>query len=455
MSLSVERADTDSRAVAEEHWQLLRAEIRSSVGRPAFDFWFSNLEPLRLHGDVLYLTGPRHVVAWVERRYEDVLARCLRSLGGSVAEVRMIETESVDVDREPRRTQAEPAVLRNQTFERFIIGPGNRVAHGAALAVAEAPGEAYNPLFLHGDPGLGKTHLLSAIAAYIDRTSPEKRIHSTTAESFTAEFIQALQAGGIEDFKDRYRRVDVLLIDDVQFLEGKARTADEFFHTFNSLHMSGAQIVLSADRMPSELSTLADRLRERFEWGLVVDIDRPDLATRRAFLETFARCEGLTLDEATVGLLADYSLASLRAVEGALTRVMARSSLVGGQIDSELVREVLGPTGPDANGKSIGLEETRAITLEEVERLVSELFSVSVEELRSASRVASVSRARQVAMSLSREFTGLSLPAIARAFGRRDHTTVIHAIKTVEKKSQDDPHLSGVLEEAKKRLSQD
>ena len=423
------------------------------VGKSVFDLWFAQLEPVRLNGDVLYLAGPDHVIAWVERRYEDVMGRSLRALGGRVAEIRLISGTDLEqpADRLADRPTASMGSGPSQTFERFVIGPGNRIAHGAALAVAEAPGEAYNPLFIHGDPGLGKTHLLCAIAEYIDRTDPEKRVHSTTAESFTAEFIQALQTSGIEDFKDRYRRVDVLLIDDVQFLEGKARTADEFFHTFNSLHQAGAQIVLSADRMPGELSTLADRLRERFEWGLVIDIDRPDLATRRAFLTTFADAEEIELEPGTVDVLADYSLASLRAVEGALTRVVARASLVGGKLDSSMVHEVLGPI--QNAGELRGLEENRAVTVTEIKTLVSELFLVPRDELNSSCRTAKISRARQVAMSLTREFTKMSLPAIADAFGRRDHTTVLHAIKTIETKTKEDPELARMLAVAKTRLA--
>jgi chromosomal replication initiator protein len=420
------------------------------AGRSAFDLWFSQLEPLRMSGDVLYLTGPSHAITWIDRRYEDLLARSLRRLEGKVAEIRLVQREDAPGDT-PRDTidgvdRTSPTQSR-QTFERFVIGPGNRIAHGAALAVAEAPGEAYNPLFLHGNPGLGKSHLLGAIADYIDRTSPELKVHSTTAESFTAEFIQAVQTRGIEDFKNRYRRVDVLLIDDVQFLEGKARTADEFFHTFNALHLVGAQIVLSSDRMPSELSTLADRLRERFEWGLVVDIDQPDLATRRAFLETFASAEGIELTEETTEILADYSLASIRAVEGALTRVLATASISGGDLTPELVEAVLGGTVDKDR-----FEEPPAVTINSIKSLVSELFSVSAEELTSSNRSERVSSARQVAMTLAREFTTMSLPAIAKALGRKDHTTVIHGISQIEKRSQTDPELKRLLEESRSRL---
>lgn len=426
----------------------LQADLRATAGKSAFDLWFSQLEPLRLSGEVLYLTGPRHVVTWVERRYEDLLARALRCLAGEVVEIRLIQRDASEAsageEPEEHRRISPP---KQKTFDRFVIGPGNRIAHGAALAVAEAPGEAYNPLFLHGNPGLGKSHLLSAIADYIDRTNPELRVHSTTAESFTADFIQAVQSRGIEAFKNRYRRVDVLLLDDVQFLEGKARTADEFFHTFNALHMAGAQIVLSADRMPSELSTLADRLTERFEWGLVVDIDGPDLATRRAFLETFCAAEGVELDPEATDLLANYSLASIRAVEGALTRVLATASIGGIDLTPDLVESVLGI-------RELGdqLAEKSVVTISEIKSLVSELFSVSADELTSANRSERVSSARQVAMSLARDFTTMSLPAIAQALGRKDHSTILHGIARTEERAESDPDFKSILDTCRSRL---
>ena len=434
-----------------EAWVRVQADLRASAGKSAFDLWFSQLEPLRLSGEVLYLTGPSHVVTWVERRYEDLLARSLRCLEGEVVEIRLLQREAAETaaGREDE-THSGACRSRKKTFERFVIGPGNRIAHGASLAVAESPGEAYNPLFLHGNPGLGKSHLLSAIAEYIDRTNPELRVHSTTAESFTADFIQAVQSKGIEAFKDRYRRVDVLLLDDVQFLEGKARTADEFFHTFNALHMAGAQIVLSADRMPSELSTLADRLTERFEWGLVVDIDGPDLATRKAFLQTFCANEGVEIDPESADLLANYSLASIRAVEGALTRVLATASLGGRELTPGLVESVLG-----LKGLGDQLAEKSVVTISEIKSLVSELFSVTADELTSGDRSERVSSARQVAMSLARDFTTMSLPAIAQALGRKDHSTILHGIARTEERAESDPSFRSLLQACRSRLSGD
>ena len=337
-------------------------------------------------------------------------------------------------------TAARVALNPSYSFDRFVIGPGNRLAHGAALAVAEAPGQAYNPLFLHGPPGLGKTHLLGAIANYLHERSPELAVHYTTAESFTNEFVACLQSSGIEAFKQRYRRADVLLIDDVQFLEGKARTADEFFHTFNALHEGGAQIVLTADRMPGELTALAERLRDRFEWGLTATLEPPDLSTRIIFLANLVRERGLAeVAPEAIRALADRTASNLRLLEGALTRVVALSSLTASSITPEAVDRALpGGAVPAAR---------RRPSVEEITEAVAARFAISPEQLLSPSRAAPVARARQVAMYLSRELTELSLPEIARAFNRRDHTTVLHAVKRVGERSTEDPGLSRALEE--------
>ncbi len=237
------------------------------------------------------------------------------------------------------------------TFERFVIGPGNQLAHAAALAVAEAPGEAYNPLFLHGPPGLGKTHLLGSIANYLHRHSPQLAVHYTTAESFTNEFVSSLHSAAIDGFKERYRRADVLLIDDVQFLQGKARTADEFFHTFNAFYEGGAQLVLTADRVPAELSALAERLRDRFEWGLTVPLEPPDLATRLVFLGNLAREQSESMPADALRALASKTSSNLRVLKGALTRVVARSSLTASAVtpafvDSALPADTIAPHPP-------------------------------------------------------------------------------------------------------------
>ena len=340
---------------------------------------------------------------------------------------------------------SQVALNPDYTFDRFVIGPGNQLAHAAALAVAEAPGEAYNPVFLHGPPGLGKTHLLGSIANYLHRHSPQLAVHYTTAESFTNEFVSSLQGSGIDGFKERYRRTDVLLIDDVQFLQGKARTADEFFHTFNALYEGGAQVVLTADRVPAELSALADRLRDRFEWGLTVPVEPPDLATRLVFLATLAREQTEQLPPDALQAIASKASANLRVLKGALTRVVALSSLTASAVTPDSVDRAL-------PGATISAPASESLEPRQVQEAVAGRLGVSVEQILSPTRIAPVARARQLAMYLTRDLTDLSLPAIAEAFNRRDHTTVMHAIRKVEKGALEDATISRVVEELTSEL---
>ena len=345
--------------------------------------------------------------------------------------------------------QAAPArhatLNPSYTFERFVIGDGNRLAHAAALAVAESPGQSYNPLFLHGSPGLGKTHLLGAIANYLHLHSPDLVVHYTTAESFTNEFVAALQGTGIEAFKRRYRHADVLLIDDVQFLEGKARTADEFFHTFNALHEAGAQLVFTADRLPSELSALAERLRQRFEWGLTAPVGTPDLSMRLIFLANLVRERGEEVAPEALRAIASRAASNLRMVEGALTRVIALSSLTASAIDVEAVDRAL-------PGASVP-EPSREVEVADIQRAVAGNLGVSREAILSRNRTTTVARARQIAMYLSRRLTDLSMPAIATAFERRDHTTVLHAVRQVEARRLKDAGLNRALEHLSAELT--
>jgi chromosomal replication initiator protein len=364
------------------------------------------------------------------------------------------DIREVELVADPETTAAAPASREaaswvalnpDYTFERFVIGPGNQLAHAAALAVAEAPGEAYNPLFLHGPPGLGKTHLLGSIANYLNRHSPQLAVHYTTAESFTNEFVSSLHGAAIDGFKERYRRVDVLLIDDVQFLQGKARTADEFFHTFNALYEGGAQLVLTADRVPADLKDLADRLRDRFEWGLTVPLEPPDLATRLVFLGNLSREQSQPVPPDALRALASKTSPNLRVLKGALTRVVAISSLTSSAVTTAAVENAL-------PAETIAPRAPTRLDARQVQEAVAARLGFSVDDLLSPSRTARVARARQLAMYLTRELTDLSLPAIAQAFNRRDHTTVLHAIRRVERSALEDATVSRTLEELTSEL---
>jgi chromosomal replication initiator protein len=385
------------------------------------------------------------VIRWVSRRYMELLRAAAARAAQDVRDLELVSDEEAVPER-PQDAASKVTLNPDYTFERFVIGPGNQLAHAAALAVAEAPGEAYNPLFLHGPPGLGKTHLLGAIANYLHRHSPQLSVHYTTAESFTNEFVSCLQGTGIEAFKERYRRADVLLIDDVQFLQGKARTADEFFHTFNALYEGGAQLVLTADRVPAELVELAERLRDRFEWGLTAPVEPPDLATRLVFLGSLAREQTQQLPADALRELASKTSANLRVLKGALTRVVALSSLTASAVTADSIASAV----PGDSAPETASPRTDATA---VQGAVADRLDISVEALLSPSRAAPIAQARQIAMYLTRELTDLSLPAIAEAFNRRDHTTVMHAIRKVERRALEDAALSRTLEQLREELS--
>ena len=399
-------------------WKTAQQRLRASVPESTYRLW---LEPLRAVGadaDTLYLTAPEGIRAWAERRYSALIAEALADSDSGLRQVAFVEGAAGDGGALRDSVELNPSY----TFDRFVIGDGNRLAHGAALAVAEAPSEAYNPLFLHGPPGLGKTHLLGAIANYLQANAPALSVRYTTAESFTNEFVGALKSTGADAFKARYRDIDVLLIDDVQFLEGKPATEEEFFHTFNALYESGSQLVLSADRIPSELSTLASRLRDRFEWGLTVPVEPPNLATRLTVLRRLVQEAGVEIvDSAALEELANRIDANVRQLHGALTRVLAHASLMARPLSTELIAEVI-PRGRSAQATSV----------EEIQQRVAEGFGISRAELVGTSRAATPLRARQVAIFLTRELTDLSLPQIGRLYGGRDHSTVLNSLRRIE-----------------------
>ena len=402
-------------------WRRIRAEMRRAVSDSTWHLWLEPLEATRFERDTLVIEAPAESRAWVEASFARLLAACTAAVLGSGTRIQLVARGSAPAAPAARPPAAEEFNPR-YTFDQFVIGDANRLAHAAALAVAEMPGLAYNPLFICGPPGLGKTHLLHSIANYVTDHGEGLTVRYTTVEAFTDRFVGALHTGALEAFKAAYRGVDVLLVDDVQFLQSKARTEQEFFHTFNALHGAGAQLVLTSDRLPRDLDALEDRLRERFEAGLVTDVRPPDAMTRRTILRKRVQQDGVAcVDPAAIDLIAERVDTNIRALEGALIRVVAYGSLTGRPVTTDLAAEVLAGLYPGARPPRRSVQD--------IQERTCQAFGVSMEELLSTSRAAPVTWPRQVAMYLARELTDQTLPAIGRAFGGRNHTTVMHACK--------------------------
>jgi chromosomal replication initiator protein len=444
---------------AESLWQDVSARLRGALNDTTFRNWFSEVGAVSVDDDAFVLAVPNDFTReWIEGHFLELIRAAVKDATGGERRVQLAV--------EPARTPGPPApapatapavavaprsemvsINPKYTFDSFVIGSSNRFAHAAALAVAEAPGQAYNPLFIYGHTGLGKTHLLHAVANYVGQHSANMTIRYVTSETFVNDFINSLRDKRIEGFKHRYRTYDVLLIDDVQFFEGKERIQEEFFHTFNSLHEAGRQVIMSSDRSPRDIATLEDRLRSRFEWGLITDIQPPDLETRIAILRRKVKYDGINVEDTEVlTFIAGRVSTNIRELEGALTRVVAFSSLTGRRMDVQLAQDVLREVFPQG--------EPAAVSIEKIQGLVCERFSVSMTELTGDRRSQNIVYPRQVAMYLSRELTDSSLPKIGKQFGGRDHTTVIHATSKIARLIREDRNVYNLVQELTARVKQ-
>ncbi|WP_337017147.1 chromosomal replication initiator protein DnaA [Oceanobacillus massiliensis] len=440
----------------EELWVATLEKIEEKISKPSFDTWLKNTKAETLEKDTLIISAPNEFARdWLENQYTELISEILDEVTGTKLNTKFIIPDSTaeleDLKPMPKpkpsmnSTETPKSMLNSKyTFDTFVIGAGNRFAHAASLAVAEAPAKAYNPLFIYGGVGLGKTHLMHAIGHYVREHNPNAKVVYITSEKFTNEFINAIMDNKSNSFRNKYRNIDVLLIDDIQFIAGKESTQEEFFHTFNALHEESKQIIISSDRPPKEIPTLEDRLRSRFEWGLITDITPPDLETRIAILNKKAKAEGLDIPNEVMLYIANQINTNIRELEGALIRVVAFSSLVNKDIDASLAADALKDIIPSSKPK--------VITIKGIQELVGERYSIRLEDFAAKKRTKSIAFPRQIAMYLSRELTDFSLPKIGEEFGGRDHTTVIHAHEKISRLLEEDSDLNRDIEDIKEKL---
>jgi chromosomal replication initiator protein len=445
--------------VFESLWEKCLNEIRKKVKPNLFKTWFKDLKFISLEGNTLKLkVKDRIVKEYLEKNYLPLLKEVISRELEKPIEVELLLPEEVSkplqlelnlFKKQEKRKLPESNLNPKYTFENFVVGASNQFAHAAAVAVAENPGKAYNPLFIYGGVGLGKTHLMQAIGNYIKKHTPEKTVVYTTTESFMNELIEALRKDTVAEFREKYRTVDVLLVDDIQFISGKDRTQIEFFHTFNALYDAGKQIVLTSDRPPKDIPTLTDRLRNRFEWGLIADIQPPDFETRIAILRRKAEAEKIEVDDNVLKLIATIIKSNIRQLEGALVKLKAKAILENRPIDEELVRSMFGI------GSSVKVENPSRsdISIDEIKQVVCEIFGITLEQMDSSTRKKHIALARQIAMYLSRKFGNFSFPKIAAAFHKNDHTTVMHAVTKIEELRNENEEINHIILELEKRLN--
>jgi len=421
-------------------WKNTLDDVKNRINLPTYKAWFEHITPVSLKKNCLTISvGSPFAKEWLESRYSGIISESVKKVTKNSYKIKIItlpDKSGLSNDNYEDYTSESPAIKNSMstknrsssfnskyTFDTFIVGNSNRFACTASLAVSEKPGKTYNPLFIYGGVGLGKTHLLHAIGQYTLQLNPDKIVKYVSAERFLNDFINALRYKDIFAFKESYRNNDVLLVDDIQFLEDKEASQEEFFHTFNALHDTNRQIVLSSDRAPKNITTLEERLCSRFEWGLVTDIKPPDFETRLAILKKYSERENIAASDTILNLIAEKITSNIRELEGSLTRIVAFASLTKSRPDLNIAKNILKDMLPD--------DREHKTSIQTIIKEVSKYFSIPISDILSTKRNKFISHARQLAMYLSRELTSSSLPRIGKSFGDRDHSTVIYAVSKV------------------------
>ena len=439
-------------------WDRILERVSTLVNSQSFQTWFKPTRLVSYEGGRIIIEGPNpFFIDWLAEHHLDKIEFAAAETLGEDVTVEFVSSEP------PRRTNSpdhgvqrsvivsDPVTLPNKvhlntryTFEEFVVGSSNRLAHAAALAVSEKPARVYNPLFIYGGVGLGKTHLIQAIGHFVLKEHPTLRISYVSAESFMNELIHAIRKGVTLEFKERYRNIDILMIDDIQFLAGKESTQEEFFFTFNALHDANKQIVVTSDRPPKEIPTLQERLTSRFEWGLITDIQPPDLETRIAILRKKVENEHIAIPDDVISLIAENVKSNIRELEGSLIRILACSSLACQEINVDMAGSVLKDIIKGSPKKKMDIRT--------IQRTVAQHFDIPVDSMKAKTRVSRVVRARQVAISIARELTDLSLVQIGKQFGGRDHSTILHACKKIDRETESDASLKRKIQTIKSEL---
>jgi chromosomal replication initiator protein len=448
-------------------WRSVLSEMENILSKPSYETWLKTTKPLVLQNETLIVEVPNEFTKdWLQNHYRKTISKALQKVSNCDYYIHFVTPQNSDFSEKTSYADKQifkklPGAKSNDgekkdlsgickwlnpkyTFESFVIGGSNRLAHAASLAVAEAPSKAYNPLFIYGGVGLGKTHLMHAIGHYVISHNTSEKVDYLSSEKFTNQFINAIRDNKTVEFRNKYRNVDVLLIDDIQFLAGKEQTQEEFFHTFNALHENNKQIVISSDRPPKEIPTLEDRLRSRFEWGLITDIHPPDLETRIAILRKKSLQEGIFIPDDVLTFIAQKVENNIRELEGALIRIIAFASLEDKSINLKLAGEAL---------KDFFTQKQKFLTPEEIIATTASYFKITLQDIKSKKRTQNFSLPRQIAMYLCRELTDFSLPRIGKEFGGKDHTTVIHAYKKISSEMVNDERLLRYLKDIKSLLN--